>query len=139
MQLIKVAGKSGLAPVPSSGWRKDVVIGHRPTGGQLLVHSPDQSCSPCTLIPGSAAHRTARSEVAVAGPYNASVLAGRARREQQRDERDEDLHWPGSCRSRHDILGRPKWWAGGQVEGVSLDWRLRSTAGRRGPLFWPMT
>lgn len=51
MQLIKVAGKPGPALVPSSGWRKDVVIGHRFTGGHLIVHSPDQSCSWCAVVP----------------------------------------------------------------------------------------
>jgi hypothetical protein len=51
MQLIKVAGNSAPARVAESGWRRDVVIGHRLTGGPLMVHSPDQACSWCALTP----------------------------------------------------------------------------------------
>ena len=53
MQLIKVAGRPGPARATSSGWQKDVVVGHRLAGGHLIVHSPDESCSWCALIPGA--------------------------------------------------------------------------------------
>ena len=51
MQFIKVAGDSAPARVAESGWQRDVVVGHRLTGGELMVHSPDQACSWCALMP----------------------------------------------------------------------------------------
>ena len=47
MQLIKTAGKSGPVSTPGSGWLRDVAIGHRLAGGELLVHEPGKACSWC--------------------------------------------------------------------------------------------
>ncbi len=53
MQLIKVAGRPGPARDVNSGWRQDVIVGHRLTGGPLMVHSPDQACSWCAPVPNA--------------------------------------------------------------------------------------
>ena len=53
MLLIKVAGTSGPSRIGDAGWRRDVVVGHRMTGGPLVVHSPNQTCSWCDIMPAA--------------------------------------------------------------------------------------